>query len=175
MRPLALFIMILAVLPSWLVRAQNSRLNWSALDMGFQSSVGADVRITSVVGQSFVFTVGSSNTWVSGGFLVDTMLRGPVTSVDVLEELPKEFALYQNYPNPFNPSTTIRFAVPTQCQVTLVLHNILGQYVRTLMDEDMTPGMYSQRFEAKELSSGVYFYTMRAGQFVQTRRLIVIR
>jgi len=143
--------------------------------MGFGRSVAANVQVKSVVGQPVVSRSGSVNTWVSGGFLADTLLRGTVTAIEGRDQIPEEFALYQNYPNPFNPSTAIRFALPAEGHVTLAVHNILGQVVQTLVDEVMAPGVYTVRFEAHDFASGVYFCTMRAGTFVQTRKLIVLR
>ncbi|MDH3252998.1 MAG: T9SS type A sorting domain-containing protein [Ignavibacteria bacterium] len=155
--------------------SQNARIPWSAFDMGYELSATTNVRVKSAIGQSFVERTGSGNTWIFSGFLADTLLRETLTSVGISDELPKDFALGQNYPNPFNPVTTIRFAVPTQSHVTIVTYNILGQIVRRLVDDEMAPGIHSVRFEASDLSSGVYFYTMRAGAFSQTRKLMVLR
>jgi len=155
--------------------SQNARVPWSVFDMGFERSSTTNVEIKSVVGQSFVERMSSGNTSISSGFLADTLIRGPVTSVEASDVLPAEFALGQNYPNPFNPVTTIRFAVPTHSHVTIVAYNILGQMVRMLVDEDLVPGIHSVRFDAHDFSSGVYFYVMRAGSFSQTRKLMVLR
>lgn len=94
--------------------------------------------------------------------------------------VPKEFALHQNYPNPFNPTTKIFYDVPKETRVTLKLYNVIGQEVVTLVDEVQSVGYKSIEWDAretdgKEISSGVYFYTMKADDFVMTRKLILIR
>lgn len=91
-------------------------------------------------------------------------------------ELPEAFALDQNYPNPFNPSTTIKYAIPQQSDVTLQVYNVLGRRVATLVDgENKAPGFYKVSFNANELSSGIYFYRLEAGDHQQTRKLILIK
>jgi hypothetical protein len=88
---------------------------------------------------------------------------------------PVEFRLCQNYPNPFNPSTTIRYELPVRSVVELTVQNTLGQHVRELVSGEVEAGYHEATFDASGLSSGVYFYRLRAGDFVQTRKLAVIR
>ncbi|MCZ7603917.1 MAG: T9SS type A sorting domain-containing protein [Melioribacteraceae bacterium] len=78
------------------------------------------------------------------------------------EGLPTEYTLYQNYPNPFNPSTTIRFALPFASSVRLEVYNLLGQKVATLLDGNENAGYHKLEFNAKNLASGIYFYTIKA-------------
>jgi len=89
--------------------------------------------------------------------------------------LPLEFALEQNYPNPFNPSTTIEFALPSRAHVTLTLFNTLGQVVREVVNEEKEAGYYEVPFNAEGLASGVYFYRLKAGTFVETRKMVIVR
>ncbi len=91
------------------------------------------------------------------------------------DNLPGGFDLYQNYPNPFNPSTTIRFAVPHRTSITLVVFNALGQQVATLLQGHQAAGAHDLKFDGSRLASGLYFYRMQAGEFVQTRRLVLSR
>ena len=89
--------------------------------------------------------------------------------------IPAQFVLAQNYPNPFNPSTTIQFGVPRQSHVTLTVYNLLGQEVAVLVNSDMTAGYHNVQFSGTRLSSGVYFYRIQAGSFVQTKKLVLLR
>jgi hypothetical protein len=88
---------------------------------------------------------------------------------------PKEFVLSQNYPNPFNPSTTIRYGLPQASKVTLTVYNMLGQQVAVLQNGEQDAGYHDVRFDASGLSSGVYFYRMTAGTYVESRKLLLIR
>ncbi len=88
---------------------------------------------------------------------------------------PGSFSLYQNYPNPFNPSTIISYQLPKSSLVTLVVYDVLGRKVRELVNRAEQPGKYSVTFDAEGLPSGVYFYRLLAGNFTQTRRLMLLR
>ena len=89
--------------------------------------------------------------------------------------LPATFALFQNYPNPFNPSTIIRYQHPVDVNVTLKLYNVMGQEVQTLVNQAMEAGEHTVEFSNTGLSSGVYFYTLTAGSFNETRKLLLVR
>lgn len=88
---------------------------------------------------------------------------------------PTEFALYQNHPNPFNASTVIKFQLPTIHNVTLMVFNILGEEIATLVNEEKPAGVYEVKFDGRNLPSGVYFYRLQAGKFMQTKKLIFIK
>lgn len=91
------------------------------------------------------------------------------------ESVPEEFQLKQNYPNPFNPSTQINYALPQASYVKLKVINTLGQQVATLVDERKSAGNYSITFNASGLSSGFYFYSIEAGDFRQTKKMLLIK
>jgi len=90
-------------------------------------------------------------------------------------EVPTAFALNQNYPNPFNPSTTIRLQIPDVSRVRLMVYNVLGCEVATLVNENLQPGSYEVKFDASGLPSSVYLYRLEIGNFIRTRRMILIR
>jgi len=95
------------------------------------------------------------------------------------------FSLSQNYPNPFNPATTIKFQLPEKngtatVRTVLRVYDILGRVVRTIVDEDMSPGFYTKQWDGLNdkgvgISSGVYFYSIMAGDFRQTKKMLLIK
>ncbi len=94
---------------------------------------------------------------------------------DYSNKIPDEFSLSQNYPNPFNPTTTISYTVPKASFVTIKLFDMLGKEVVILVNEEKQDGTYNIRFDGSKLSSGIYFYTMQAEDFVSTRKLILLK
>ena len=85
------------------------------------------------------------------------------------------FELAQNYPNPFNPSTTITFAIPQKELVSVKVYNLVGQEVATLVNREYENGVYKVNFDAGQLGSGIYFYTITAGDFKQTRKMTLLK
>ncbi|MCZ6774902.1 MAG: T9SS type A sorting domain-containing protein, partial [Ignavibacteria bacterium] len=102
---------------------------------------------------------------------------GGVTSVvsPLTLDRPATFRLEQNYPNPFNPSTTIRYQLPKDVYVTLKVYNLLGQEVATLVNEEKGAGSYHVEFDGEGLASGMYLYRIQAGDFVDTKRLLLLK
>ena len=101
-----------------------------------------------------------------------------ILTKDGEEELltvPVEFALEQNYPNPFNPTTTIKYSIPEAGNVELKVYDILGNEVAALVNEAKTPGNYDATFDASAFASGVYIYTIRANNFVQTKKMMLLK
>ncbi len=104
-----------------------------------------------------------------------------VASVEGEETLPTEFSLSQNYPNPFNPSTTIKYSILNQSNVTLKVFDVLGRELRTLINKEQPQGNYEAEFDASNLTSGIYFYRIqvyapgRAMDFVETKKMILLR
>jgi hypothetical protein len=93
------------------------------------------------------------------------------------EDIPSSFSLAQNYPNPFNPTTTIRFGIPASASgiTTLQVFDVLGRPVRTLVHEKLPAGAYTARFETDGLASGVYFYRLASGGYVDTKKMMLVR
>lgn len=97
------------------------------------------------------------------------------TDINVVETLPLNFALNQNYPNPFNPTTRISFKLAVDGKTELNVYNSLGQKVAELVNSNLSAGSYEFAFNAENLSSGIYFYTLRAESFVQTRKMMLLK
>ncbi len=89
--------------------------------------------------------------------------------------IPVQYSLSQNYPNPFNPSTTIRFAIPKTSNVNLTVYNVLGQRIETLANKVLSAGTYNVMFDASKFSSGIYFYTLKTGNYLMTKKMILLR
>jgi photosystem II stability/assembly factor-like uncharacterized protein len=87
----------------------------------------------------------------------------------------KSFSLAQNFPNPFNPSTTFSYSIPTQSKVVIKVFDILGNEIATLMDEEKSVGTYELTWNAANLSSSIYFYQMKAGEYVNTKKMILLK
>jgi len=98
-----------------------------------------------------------------------------VTHVENPGTIPNEFTLYQNYPNPFNPTTVISYQLPVSSNVSIKVYDLLGREVSTLVEEYKQAGKYQINFNADGLSSGVYYYQLKTGNFIQTKKLIFLR
>lgn len=104
----------------------------------------------------------------------------PVSVVHLSNEIPGKFSLFQNYPNPFNPQTKIKFDVPQNVKsqtsnVKLVVYDLLGREAATLVNEELTPGTYQADWDASNFSSGVYFCKITAGDFVETKKMVLMK
>lgn len=112
------------------------------------------------------------------GIILHTKDSG-ITSIieqENFDELPSNFGLSQNYPNPFNPSTTINFSLPKESKVSLRIYDILGKLIENVIENEVkTPGNYQVTFNSNNLPSGVYFYTLTSGDFMQVRKMILTK
>ena len=127
--------------------------------------------------QTTCYLVRSDNTWRPAmTWLAQYVKDNPLTGVDqAASNVPARFELMQNYPNPFNPSTRISYSLAKPSKVTLRVYNILGQEVQTLVNREQTAGNYTFTFDAQNLASGVYFYQIQAGNFVATKKLMLLK
>ena len=112
---------------------------------------------------------GFHSNWVIRGYLSNTV------SVEDIKLNPTSFSLEQNYPNPFNPSTQIQYRVASVSNVSLKVYDVLGNEVATLVNEEKPAGTYEVKFDAAELSSGIYFYKLQAGSFSETKKMILMK
>lgn len=104
----------------------------------------------------------------------------PITSVEDIETLPTSYSLSQNWPNPFNPITQIEYALPERCHVKLIIYNVRGQKVMTLVDEEQSPGYKAVRWNARnqtgnEVASGIYFYRLEAGSYIKVEKMLLLK
>jgi len=106
---------------------------------------------------------------------VENDLSNPVGSVKDITEIPTSFELSQNYPNQFNPTTTIRYSLPTSANVKLVVYDLLGREIATLVNEEQSAGWKEVQWNAKNMSNGIYFYKLTAGAFVETKKMLVVK
>ena len=98
------------------------------------------------------------------------------TSVENIENnVPTMFSLEQNYPNPYNPTTTIKYSVPRSCFVTIKIYDLLGKEISSIINENKSAGNYSVQYTAGKLANGVYFYRMHAGDFNETKKMLLIK
>ena len=101
----------------------------------------------------------------------------PVTPMEVRENeyLPSGFRLQQNYPNPFNPVTRIKYEIPQLTNASLKAYDVLGNEIATLVNEEKPAGIYEVEFDAIGLPSGIYFYQLKVGNYIQTKKMMLIK
>jgi hypothetical protein len=126
-----------------------------------------------------------NGSWTSGSIGDQSLVTNPgdpnshpqATSVDRIDDsaVPNKYVLEQNYPNPFNPSTVISFSVAKQSNVSLTIFNSLGQFVEELVNEELPSGNYNVQWRAVNLASGVYYYTLSASNFRESKKMILIK
>jgi hypothetical protein len=151
-----------------ITRSTNYGISWVPINDGLGS------------GAYNVMSLGTDDQYLFAGTNGSNIWRRPLSQIvtDVNEEiniLPQQFSLEQNYPNPFNPSTKISWQTPISGHQTLKIYDVLGIEVATLVDEFKSAGSYEVDFDASQLSSGIYFYKLQAGSFVETKKMILLR
>ena len=159
-------------------RLEPGRIEVTAGRIGKEWSASGDGELATV---SFV-TLGDDpgQIQVTSGELVNSDYRGVQMRVEKVQALPKVASLHQNFPNPFNPSTEIRFDIPTARDVQLKIYNQLGQTIRTLQDQRLKAGSYRMQWDGTtdaghKVSSGVYFYSLEAGDFSRIRKMTLVK
>ena len=155
---------------------QNEEANWTEFSVpieyyfeGNAGSVNVSISIVDTFSSGF-----DPNTMGSVAFL-DNLSFGNTTNVNENTDIMKVFSLNQNYPNPFNPSTTIKYSIPKQSNVTLKLFDVLGSEIATLINKELPQGSYELEFDGSELTSGIYFYKLQARNFIKTKKMILLK
>ena len=131
--------------------------------------------LTNLPNGSYWWRVQANNSAGWGQFSQARQFSVTVTGIEAATVIPTVYSLDQNYPNPFNPTTVFRFGLPVTSHATLIVYNTLGQEVRNVLDEPLEAGYHEMQFDGAGLSSGVYFYRLRAGNFVDTKRFLLIK
>jgi hypothetical protein len=107
---------------------------------------------------------------------IDSLSFGSLSAVRIKEEIfPNNCSLYQNYPNPFNPSTSIQYTISNRQFVTLKVYDVVGSEVATLVSQEKPAGSYEVMFNAANLPSGIFFYSLQAGTFVETKKMVLMK
>ena len=159
------------------------RVPQSVLANGGTEPTGSAYSIVGTVGQPLIGGAGGSAHNLNGGFwytqanAVIVNITSPGTDVGIQ---PKEYALYNNFPNPFNPSTIIKYDLPEASGVSLLIYNIMGQEVMRWDESNVSPGYYEKMWNGTTqagvpVSSGMYIYRIVAGNFVQTRKMVLLK
>jgi photosystem II stability/assembly factor-like uncharacterized protein len=145
----------------------NNGTTWTTVNTGFPGNISG---ISLAINETNLF----AGTYGTGVWR--RPLSEMITDVrNYKNNLPISFSLQQNYPNPFNPTTTINYSFPNSGLVIIKIYDVLGREVKTLINENKPAGNYSVQFNASKLVSGVYFYRMQAGEFVQTKKLLLLK
>ena len=142
----------------------------------YDSQTGAEIIQSNIVDLHFLDGERGDNDITANGFIIEP--GGPVglvSAVEPEESVPVSFKLEQNYPNPFNPVTIINYQLPINYFVSIKVYDVLGNEVATLVNEKKPAGTYDVEFNATRLTSGVYFYQLRAGSLLQTKKMILIK
>jgi hypothetical protein len=93
----------------------------------------------------------------------------------ISNQVPESFTLHQNYPNPFNPTTTIRFEITKSSKTELSIYNALGQQVTTLVNRQLSPGVYDYEWNASDLASGIYFYKLKTPEVTKVKKMVLMK
>ena len=153
--------------------AQN-QIPISVFSSGGEKQLNASHLIVGTVGQIGVDLIANTSHQVQAGFW-NLYYQDVVVSVEDEDVLPVDYKLEQNYPNPFNPSTIIKFAVKEKSSVLIKIYDILGREVTTLVNEELDAGWYQKNFNASEYASGVLIYRMQAGNYISTKKMLLIK
>ena len=146
----------------------NGDLLWSTTFAGLANSVQQTSDGGYIVAGYNFFSATKDDLWLA-------RFGSDPTSIEKDIETPNEYLLFQNYPNPFNPSTKISWQSPVSSHQSLKVYDLLGNEIATLVNESKPAGSYEVEFDASELTSGIYFYELQSGSFIETKKMILIK
>lgn len=169
----AALVLSIFVFSSGILIAQN-QIPISIISNGGGNQSNANYFINGTLGQVSINSAASTNYKVQSGFWY-IYYEDVVVIVEDNEIIPIVYKLEQNYPNPFNPSTIIKFAVPERIPVLIKIYDILGAEVLTLVNEELDVGWYERTFNASQMATGIYIYRMCAGNYVNTKKMVMIK
>ncbi len=178
-----ILIFLLFTLPQ---SAQNIHVPWSSFSPGFGESVSSNSKLKSIVGDQLIGNSANTGSIISSGFFSNTLFALIITGKNnEMLNNPSSFELYQNYPNPFNPSTNIKFSLPVQSNIKVVIYDLLGRKVKTLLDEIRPAGNIIIQWNGEnefntKVSSGIYFYSLNAlgidnNKFTSFKKMILLK
>jgi photosystem II stability/assembly factor-like uncharacterized protein len=151
--------------PSWIYASFDNGVSFSPYSEGLAERASVEAF---AVNDTFMFAgTDDHGVW--------RRLRPGIVSVQTETEIPLEFHLAQNYPNPFNPTTTIGYSIPSDGFVKLIVFNTLGEEISALVNEFKSGGSYEINFDAGDLSSGIYFYSLEVNKFISVKKMILLR
>ncbi|HEX2869010.1 MAG TPA: T9SS type A sorting domain-containing protein [Ignavibacteriales bacterium] len=122
-----------------------------------------------------IYSLASNDRYLFAGGTINGIWRRQLSEMIDVKELPDNFLLYQNYPNPFNPGTTITYSLPKQAFVELKIYDLLGREVTTLVNQEQKADEYKVQFDGSNLPSGMYIYSIQAGEFRASKKLLLIK
>lgn len=151
--------------------------NWARFDVPIIQYLSDSNAASVVVSISITDTseIGFDTAIIGSIALIDNLSFGNPTNVKSNEEIDNNISLSQNYPNPFNPSTTIKYFIPKQSDVTLKVYDLLGSEIITLINKKQAQGNYDVELDEGALTSGIYFYRLETGDFVETKKMILLK
>ena len=156
----------------------NYVMRSSVMNSSGRKIASANFKVLNCVGQSTPIGIdSSSNCNLYAGFIYTTLISPlPGISDEYKIDIPKIFALYQNFPNPFARSTIIRYALPVESSVRLNIYDVVGRKIITLVDKKEKPGYKSVVWETNhKIAGGIYFYRLEIGDFLKTRKMLVVK
>lgn len=149
----------------------NGGLNW------FTQFTPTNYLITDIffINNSTGFACGTSGLLGTNGFILKTTNSGLTFVNNFYHKPPSKYVLRGNYPNPFNPSTKIKFEVPEKSNVQITVYNAEGKEITTIIDEQLKPGTYETEWDGSAFASGIYFYRLNAGDYLETKKMILLK